>query len=156
MPPMSRAKNRVAGGRLDSVVSRAGRAATGVLASASARADTAHMPRRHPTVEHDSRPQLASAQRVVYVRLTHAHDQWYAEAADFRIVGIGASRRAALDRMSETLAIAWRLGGRSRGFHRQLARPEVLWTAMAARVVALLSMRVPPDRRAVLRLRLPT
>lgn len=90
----------------------------------------------------------------LYVRFIREHNQWYAEAIDYRIVGIGSSRAEAMHSMLRTLE-AYLRHERKQGHDAQQARRFVdRRTAIEVRALALVSRLVPREHRRALRLRL--
>jgi len=90
----------------------------------------------------------------VYVRLSSEHDQWYAEARDYQIVGIGDSRREAVEDMGRTLRAHLR-HCRKQGRNALQARqsPGPL-PSLNIRLLTFLGAFLPADRRPAMRLRL--
>src|SRR5438067_408050 len=73
--------------------------------------------------------------RALYVRLVHDHDQWYAEATDFQIVGLGQTRTEATATMLRMLRSYLR--ARERGGVGQERRARRRWPAVWVRLLAL-------------------
>lgn len=107
-------------------------------------ADTAEAPRLR-------RGLSAATHTAVLVRLIADHGQWYADAADFQIVGIGNTRDEAIDTMRRLLRAHIRTAARREVDPR---RPESAWSSVKLRAEAILNLPLPRDRRAVRRVKI--
>lgn len=97
-----------------------------------------------------AKPVPLAASSPVYVRLRRAHGQWYAQAVDVQIVGVGGTRSDALASLSKLLKTGVRharVGGAARHETPRSDRLKV-------RLLALLSRPMPASRRWAQRVQL--
>jgi hypothetical protein len=91
---------------------------------------------------------------TIYVRIVREHDQWYAEATDYQVVGVGESREAAIQSLRRSMRAYLRAVQRHGGDARNAQRPPGRRARLRVRTLALLTALAPERRRRALRISL--
>lgn len=90
----------------------------------------------------------------VYARLACEHDQWYAEATDYQVVGVGETREAALESLRRSMRAYFRGVQHQGGDTSQARRPASRWASITVRALALIGRAAPGRYKPALRIRL--
>ena len=90
----------------------------------------------------------------LYVRFTSEHQQWYAEAKDFQLVGIGPSRAAAVEDMCRALKAHLRYSRKQGRNAREARQSSGMVATVSVRALVVMGRIVSSERRPAIRMRL--